>query len=327
MFKFAHPGYLWLLLAVPGVLLAARSYWKWRTHSMKKLNGTELIIPHFSSARFATTTLVVAVSVSLLVIGWAGPQWGSHTETVSREASDVIIALDISNSMLCQDVAPDRLEIARLFVRKLVNTLRGQRVGLVFFAGGAFLQMPLSDDYDFIQQSLQSASTDLLTDQGTNIADAIAVAEESLGQDEEKGALMVILTDGEAHDDDSQERAASALENGLVICTVGVGTSAGGPIPTESGQYKKDDDGQIVISGLNESALRKIAAAGGGTAFHVNQGDAAIRAITDLVMNTKGKTIKSHKFVSAEARFQFFVLPAFLLLLLYVWLIRNKTGV
>lgn len=327
MFKFAHPGYLWLLLAVPVVLLAGLSYWRWRALMIKRLNGAEFIIPRFSSDRYIAGVCSVTVAILMLVLAWAGPQWGTHTETVEYQSSDVIIALDISQSMLCQDIAPDRLEMAQLFARKLVSSLEGQRIGLVFFAGSAFLQMPLSNDYGFIQQSIQGASTDLMTDQGTNIAEAIGVAEESLGQEENRGAVMVILTDGEVHDDDSGERAASALEKGLVICTVGVGTESGGPIPTGNGQYKKDQDGQPVITGLNETALRDIAAAGGGKAFHVNQGDAAIRAISDLVKGTSGKMVKSRRFVSAEARFQFFVLPALLLLLFQIWLFRHKSGI
>jgi len=327
MFKFAHPGHLWLLLAVPVIMLAAFRYWKWRVRMLDRLNGAELIIPRFSSGRFAVGTGVVATAVLLLVLAWAGPQWGTHTESVSRKSSDVFIALDISQSMLCQDIAPDRLEMARLFARKLVNALKGQRVGLIFFAGRAYMQMPLSDDYGFIQQSLQSASPDLLTDQGTNIAAAITVAEESLEQEETNGAVVVILTDGEAHDDDSVEQAASALEKGIIICTAGVGTESGGPIPTGNGQYKKDNNGEPVITSLNETALRDIASAGGGKAFHVNQGDEAIRSISDLVKGTGGKMVKSQKLVSAEARFQFFVLPALLLLLFYLGWFRNKTGI
>jgi Ca-activated chloride channel family protein len=324
MFKFAHPGHLWLLLALPAVALSAFSYWSWRSRMIKRLNGAELIIPPFTSRRFIVGVGTLAGVISLLVIAWAEPQWGVHNETVSRKSSDVIIALDISKSMLCQDIAPDRLEIAKLFARKLVSSLEGQRVGLVFFAGTAFLQMPLSNDYGFIQQSIQSATTDLLTNQGTNIAEAIAVAEESLDQDETQGAVMVILTDGEVHDDDSVEGAAAALEKGLTISTVGAGSEAGGPIPVGNGQYKKDENGQPVITGLNEAALREIAAAGGGKSFHVNQGDAAISVISDLVKGTGGKMIKSQRFVSSEARFQFFVLPALLLLLLQLWLFRYK---
>jgi Ca-activated chloride channel family protein len=324
MFKFAHPGHLWLLLALPVVALAAFSYWRWRTQMLRRLDGAELIIPRFSYRKFVGSVSTLAGVVLLLVLAWAGPQWGVQSKSVSRKSSDVIIALDISKSMLCQDISPDRLEMARLFARKLVSSLEGQRVGLVFFAGSAFLQMPLSDDYGFIQQSLQSASTDLLTDQGTNIAEAIAVAEESLNQEEAPGAVLVILTDGEVHDDDSRERAAAAPEKGLIICTVGVGTEAGGPIPIGNGQYKKDENGQPVITGLNEAALRDIASAGKGRSFHVNQGDAAISAISDLVKGTGGKMIKSQWTVSAEARFQFFVLPALLLLLLHLWLFRYK---
>lgn len=327
MFKFAHSGHLWLLLALPVLLLAAFNYWRWRTQMMKKLNGAEWIIPRFPFRRFVAGVCVLTAVNLLLVVAWAGPQWGAHAETLSRKSSDVVIALDISRSMLCQDIAPDRLEMARLFARKLVSSLDGQRVGLVFFAGSAFLQMPLSDDYGFIQQSLQSASTDLLTDQGTNIAEAVTIAEESLDQEETRGTVMVILTDGESHDDDSKERAAAALEKGLLICTVGVGTESGGPIPTGNGQYKKDDNGQLVITGLNEAALREIAAAGGGKSFHVNQGDAAISAITDIVKGVGGKMVKSQRLISSEERFQFFVLPAILLIMFQLWLFRYKNRI
>ncbi len=327
MFKFAHPGHLWLLMAVPVVLLSALRYWKWRVRMMERLNGAELIIPGISPGKFAAGSGIAATAVFLLALAWAGPQWGTHTESVLRKSSDVFIALDISQSMLCQDIAPDRLEMARLFARKLVGALQGQRVGLIFFAGSAYLQVPLSDDYGFIRQSIQTASPDLLTDQGTNIAGAIALAEESLDQEDPHSAVMVILTDGEAHDDDSVEQAASALEKGIIICTAGVGTESGGPIPTGSGQYKKDNSGQLVITGLNENALRDIAYSGGGKAFHVSQGDEAVRSVVDMVKGTDGKMVKSQKLVSVEARFQFFVLPALILLLFYLWWLRNNTGI
>ncbi|MCB0525090.1 MAG: VWA domain-containing protein, partial [Saprospiraceae bacterium] len=176
MFKYAYPEHFWLIAAIPAALLLWIWWWRWRSSALSRLGNTETVLPAVSKRHFWIKGLLWSSAVALLAIAWANPQMGKKKRTETQESSDIFIALDISQSMLCEDVAPNRLELSKIYIQKLVQKLEGERVGLIFFAGTAFLQMPLSSDYAFIFQSIQSASPDLLTEQGTDIAAAIQVA-------------------------------------------------------------------------------------------------------------------------------------------------------
>ena len=202
MFRYEHPEYLWLLAAVPLLALLVVIYWFWRKNALVRLGNVERVMPGFSGTRFWLKNVLLALALALLAVAWANPQLGAKKQTVTQEASDVFVALDISQSMLCQDVAPSRLELAKAFAQKLVQTLEGERIGLIFFAGNAFLQMPLSSDYSFIIQSIQSATPDLITEQGTALPAAIDLAQQSFGYEPGGGRAIVLITDGEDHDDE-----------------------------------------------------------------------------------------------------------------------------
>ncbi len=260
---------------------------------------------------------MLSMSVLLLAMAWANPQTGAKKQTRTQESSDIFVALDISQSMLCQDVAPNRLKMAKIFVQKLVQQLEGERVGLIFFAGTAFLQMPLSSDYAFIYQSLQSASPDMLTEQGTDIGAAIDLAQQSFDPEPGSGRMLVIITDGENHEKGALDKADEAFDNGTVVYTVGAGTAAGGPIPTGSmdeGQYKRDEKNEIVITRLDQAALGKIALSGGGQSYNISQGDAAIGSLKRAAAGLQKRAIEVRSFAEFESRYQWFLLPALLLL-------------
>jgi len=329
--KFEHPEYLWLLAAVPLLVLLMLGYSSWRQGALRHLGEAPLLVrllPGFSPALFWLKTALLAVSIAFLAMAWANPRQGAKSQNVTQQSADIFIALDISQSMWAKDVAPSRLELAQRFARKLVEALEGERIGLIFFAGDAFLQMPLSTDYNFSLQSLQTASPELITEQGTAIPAAIDLAMESFAAGTGGGRMLILITDGESHDEEAVERAEKAADDGVVICTVGVGTAGGGPIPMAGNlndAYKRDENGKVVTTRLDEELLQKIARAGHGAAYNLNQGDRVVSALRREVDRLQKRTVEVRSFTEFDSYYQWLLLPAILLLAVEQWLLsQNK---
>lgn len=324
--RFEYPDHFYLLAALPVLALLLAVYWRWRQKSVSRLGEEGLLrrlLPTVSPGRFWLKNVLFGLCLVLLAISWANPQRGAKEQKATQESADVFIALDISQSMLAKDLAPSRLEYARAFSKKLVQALEGERIGLIFFAGDAFLQMPLSTDYNFLIQSLQNAEPDLITEQGTAIPTAIDLARESFGDEPGGGRALILITDGENHDEDAVNHAEDAYEDGIVTCTVGAGTAQGGPIPignSEFSEYKRDEDGEIVRTRLNEQLLHDIARAGGGRAFNIKQSDTVIKALKNMVDGLEKREITMRSYTEFESYFQWFLLPALLLLFVETWI-------
>ncbi len=320
-----YPQHLWLLAALPLLALLLAAYWWWRGQAIRQLGQPALVarlLPDFSASRFWLKNGLLGLSLVFLALAWANPRQGAKKRPVTQQSADVFIALDISQSMWAKDVAPSRLELAKRFAIKLVEALEGERIGLIFFAGDAFLQMPLSTDYNFSIQSLQTASPDLITEQGTAIPAAIDLANESFDAGHESGRMLILITDGENHDEEALDQAQAAADDGVVICTVGAGTTAGGPIPLESGVndlYKRDEQGRIVTTHLNETLLADLARAGGGSAYNLNQGDRVVNALRREVDRLQKRAVEVRSFSEFESYYTWFLLPAILLLALEQW--------
>jgi Ca-activated chloride channel family protein len=286
------------------------------------------LLPGWSAGRFFAKNGLFVVAVGLLAIAWANPQAGAKKQTAVQKSADVFIALDISQSMLAEDVAPSRLELAKSFARKLVKALEGERIGLIFFAGDAFLQMPLSTDYTAANMFITDAGPDLISAQGTALAPAIDLASKSFGTEPGGGRAIVLITDGEDHDQDAVDRAAQAYGDGIIVFAVGAGTEAGGPIPLGSAGgndlFKRDEQGEIVRTRLDQSLLQKLTASGGGVPYQLTQGDAAVAAIRREVQRLQKREVEVRSFAEYESYFQWFLLPAFLLLALEAWLVWRK---
>jgi Ca-activated chloride channel homolog len=333
MFRYQHPEYLYLLAAVPLAAVFLRLYWRWRRNALARLGRPEQVarlMPGFSAARFWWKNILFLAALTLLAIAWANPQRGAKKQTVSQRSSDVFIALDISNSMLAEDLPPSRLELAKVFAQKLVKALEGERVGLIFFAGNAFLQAPLSNDHTFLIQSLQSAEPDLITAQGTAIPAAIELAKTSFESESKAGRALIVITDGENHDEDAVEAAEAAFEDGIVVLPVGAGTPEGGFIPTGAlgaSRYKRDESGELIRSRLNEELLKKLALAGGsGMTANIRRGDRAVQAIAKEVGNLEKRELEVRSFNELESWFQWFLLPALLLLWVEQWIGAGQNG-
>lgn len=318
LFKFQYPLLLWGLLAAPAVLLLAVIYRWWRARAVEQLGTVERLMLPQQAGLFWLKTSLLATIMALLAIVLANPQRGAKKQSATQQSADVFIALDISQSMLAEDTKPSRLDWAKRFAQKLVQSLEGERVGLIFFAGSAYVQVPLSTDYTFLLQSLQSADPSLMTEQGTAIPAAIELAEKSFDAQPGGGRALILITDGENHDEDAVSRAGAAFGDGVVVYAVGVGTAEGAPIPTaeglSNGQYKRDEQGEIVRTRLDEAALRQIALAGGGRAYHAAQDESALNALRREVSHLQKRDIAIRSFAEQESWFQWFLLPALLLL-------------
>lgn len=275
--QFEHPQLLWLLGAIP--LMVAIAVWNRfsRNRALKKWGDPVLIkamMPEFSLAKRNLKLTLVLFGLAFLVIAAANPLVGKKQREAKREGIDIIVALDVSRSMLAEDLAPNRLERARQFVSRLIDRLHNDRIGLVMFAGNAYLQMPMTVDHNAAQVFLKTLTPENVPTQGTALAAAIDLSMEAFMRSKTKSKALIILSDGEDHEEGALEKAQAAAEEGLTLFTIGVGSGRGAPVPeyvngTKRG-FKTDQQGNIILSKLNETMLNKLAAAGNGYYFNLS---------------------------------------------------------
>ena len=283
MFKFANPEYLYLLALVP-VLVVLHIVSNIRRHrKMTEYGDEELLsrlMPDVSSVRPNIRFWLLFSAYTLCCFLLARPQFGSKQETVTRRGIETVIALDISNSMLADDVAPNRLEKSKRIISNLVDQLKDDKVGLIVFAGDAFVQLPITNDFISAKVFLNTISPGLITRQGTDIKQAIELASRSFTPNEGVGKAIIVITDGENHEGGAVEAAQAAAEKGYMVYVLGVGLPSGSPIPGDrKGEFRKDKDGNVVVTRLNEEMCRNIAAAGKGVYFYVDNSNAAEKAL------------------------------------------------
>lgn len=327
MLRFENPDYLYFLMAVPAMAGLLWAWWRWRKRAFSALgtpDAMRLLIPNFSKRSFWWQQALLLAAVSLLIIAWANPRINTKKQTITQESSDIMLVIDISNSMLAEDSKPSRMELTRQFAKKLIKKLEGERMGLIFFAGHAFLQIPLSTDYGFMMQSVQTAGPDLVTTQGTAIEDAIKLAQSSFDTENSGGRAIVLITDGEDHDNDAIDAVKAAFGEGIVTFAVGAGTKEGGFIPTNSAgesRYKRDEQGEIVRTRLNEQLLRDIALSGGtASVYNIRNGDQAVASLSAEIAGLYKRKLQIPSSSDLESIYQWALLPAIILLLLSIWL-------
>lgn len=294
MFRFEDPAYLWLLLVVPLLVIIYLVAMRRRTVKLRKFGDTALVsglMPGASNARPALKFGLFTGALALAIIMLARPQMGSKISHETRNGIETIIAVDISNSMLAQDVVPSRLEKSKMLVENLVDHFTKDRIGLVVYAGDAFVQLPITTDYVSAKMFLHDISPALISTQGTDIARAISVSMNSFTQKKDMGKAIILITDGEDHEGGALEAAREANKKGINVFILGVGGASGAPIPQGNGDYLKDNAGNVVMSALNESMCRDIAKAGNGTYIHVdNTSDAQDKLNMELEKLQKGET-------------------------------------
>ena len=288
------------------------------------------LFPNWSLKREWLKNSLILTAFAFLLISWANPQWGNRKQKVKAKSSDVIIALDISQSMLAQDISPNRMERSKFFLNELVKKLRGDRIGLVFFAGSAYLQMPLTNDYASAETFIKSANTTQAGTQGTVIAEAIEMSQSIFGEDNASQKAIIIISDGENHESEAIAAAREAKSNGTFVFTIGVGTQEGARIPiVERGKrvFKTDKSGNPVTSALNVSMLQDIAEAGGGKYYSLDQTMSALSKLDRDIDKLEKQEVEQRSFTDYNSYFQYFLFLAVILLVIEYFLtnISNRT--
>ena len=318
MFRFEYSMHLYALIGIPILIMFFALMWRARRQAIEEFGDSPLmmrLMPNVSKYKHLVKFTLLLFALSFLIIGWANPQWGSKKEKVKRKSADVFIALDVSNSMLAQDVRPNRMERAKQFGQKLVRELKGERLGTIIFAGNAYLQMPLTTDYAAAELFLKSANPEMVPSQGTAISAAIELAERCFEENNKHHKALILITDGENHEEGMLEIARKARENGLLIFTVGVGTEQGDYIPVQVNgrvDYKRDKSGNPVRSKLNEGMLRELAAAADGNYFNLTNGDQIVTNLRERIDKIEKQELEQRSFSEYESYFQYFIALALL---------------
>lgn len=339
MIKIAEIIYLYAFLLIPVIVFLF-----WRMLARKKktlqlLGNRELInrlMPFYSKGRIIWKFLMLTFALIFIIIALLRIQIGSRMEKANRKGADIIIALDISNSMLAEDIQPNRLSRSKQAISKLIDKFDGDRIGIVIFAGKAFVQLPLTNDYAAAKMFLETINTNDINEQGTALGAAISLAAESFDKSKNKIAkennkAIIIITDGENHEDDALEQAKVAQEQGIMVNTIGMGLPDGAPIPLynngiQSG-YKKDRDGNTIVTKLDEAMLQKIAASGMGAYVRASNSNAGLQTIFEEINKLDKKEYESKTFSDYEDRFQYFVAIALLLLVVEIFIFNRKSKI
>jgi Ca-activated chloride channel family protein len=304
--------------------------WKRRAQNRFAQYGLmEKLSPHRSKFKPALKLLMLSLGIALLIIGLVNPKIGTQLETVKREGVDIVFAVDVSKSMLAEDVAPNRLEKSKRLVSAIINHLASDRVGIIAYAAQAIPQLPITTDYGAAKMFLQALNTDMLSSQGTALDAALDLSGTYFDDEDQTNRVVFLISDGEDHSEEGASAAQRASDMGIKIFTFGVGSDEGGPIPIKRKgvveSYKKDMQGETVITKRNVIILQEIAAAAEGEYTDGNDTQAVVDFVTETLKNMDKKEFEAKKFVSYKDQFQTFLLAGFLLILLELFLFETKT--
>ena len=331
MFRFANPEYFYLLFTLP-VLTVIYIYAVVRRKKAIRKYGNPVLIAHLmpevSTKRqhLKFWTMLAALSVLIFVI--AGPQFGSKLETVKRQGVEIMICLDVSNSMMSEDVTPNRLERAKQMLSRMTDSFTDDKVGLIVFAGDAFTQLPITSDYISAKMFLSSINPSMVSTQGTAIGAAINLAMRSFTPNETSSKTILIITDGENHEDDAVKAALSATEKGVKINVVGIGTPQGAPIPIGgSNNYLKDRDGNVVVTRLNEQMCQEIAAAGKGIYVRADNTNTALRTLQSEIDKMDKDELDSKVYSEFDEQFHILAWIVLALLLIEFIIMERKSRI
>lgn len=327
MFRFAHTWVLYLLVLIP-VLIAFYAVMRSRKRkAMQHFGDMELIaplMPLYSSSRETLKFVVLLLVIFFTIIGAAGPQFGSKLKQVQKEGIEIEILLDVSNSMLAEDIKPNRLERAKLAISRMVDKLSNDKVGLIVFAGDAYVQLPITTDYSATKLFLSNIDTDVVPVQGTAIGKAIDLAAKSFTTDQSASKAIIIITDGENHQDDAVKAAKSALAKGINVFAIGMGQEQGVPIPDGKGGYRKDGSGNTVVSKLDEAMLKQIVSAGEGVYIRATNTDIGLEAILDEIGEMKTGLLEERIYTDYDDKFPYFLWVALFLALVELLILERK---
>ncbi|SDG78889.1 VWA domain-containing protein [Psychroflexus sediminis] len=325
--------YFWGFLVLPVLLLLFLTYAYWKKKTQKKFAENRLfkkLAPDQSRFKSNLKFLVLSLAFACFVMALVNPKLGTKLETVKREGVDIVFALDVSKSMLAEDIAPNRLEKSKRIITEIINNLAADRVGLVGYAGSAFPQVPITTDYSTTKTFLQSMNTEMVSSQGTAISQAIDLATSYYNDDDQTNKVLIILSEGEDHSDNAISMAEQAAEEGIRIYTVGVGTERGGPIPIkENGRiqsYLKNDAGETVITKKDTETLRKIAEIGNGAYIDGSSTSEAVDEILKELQKIEKTEFEAKQFADFKSKYQWFLGFGIFLVLIDILLLERKTS-
>ncbi len=329
MFRFANIEILWWLLTIPVFVVGYILYTRRKRKQLEDFGDPVLVselMPDASKARPIVKFSLLMAALALLIVAAARPQYGQKEKTVKRQGIEVMIALDISNSMLAEDVAPNRLDRAKQMLSKMIDRMVDDKVGLVVFAGDAYTQLPITCDYVSAKMFLNTITPSLIPTQGTAIGAALETAIRSFGsQQSDAGRAIILITDGENHEDDAVAAAKHAKESGIQVFVVGIGKPEGSPIPIAgTNNYIKDRAGQVVVSRLNEDMCRQIAQAGNGIYVRCDNTNTAMRALQQELDRIATAELETKIYADYNEQYQSFVLIALLLLVIDFFIFERK---
>ena len=331
MFRFANIEYFYLLALIPVFVALVIWLFVWRKKALQRYGQLSVIIqllPDLSNSKLILKFVLLMVTWGLLVFVLAGPQTGSKLENVQRKGIDLVIALDVSNSMQSQDIKPNRLARAKQSISRLIDKLEGDRIGVIVFAGKAYTQLPITTDYAAAKMFVATINPGMIPTQGTAIKDAIDLAINTFGESKRNKAL-VIISDGEDHEGNVLEQAELAATKGITIYTIGMGLPEGGPIPIYNGDalvgFKKDKEGNAIVSKLDETLLQQIASIGNGMYVRATNSATGLNRIFDDINEIQKTEIESKQFADYENQFQYFLAIALFLMILDLFIFEKKT--
>ena len=328
MFRFEDPIYLWLLVLIPVLALVRFVSYRNQKKRLRKFGEPKLLkdlMPDVSRFRPSVKFWVLQAALALLILMLARPQMGTKISHEKRTGIETIIALDISNSMRAEDIVPSRLDRSKMMVENLVDHFTNDKIGLIVFAGDAFVQLPITSDYVSAKMFLSSIDPSMMATQGTDIAAAIDMAMNSFTQEEGIGKAIIVITDGEDHEGGALQSAEAAQKKGMRVFVLGVGSTQGAPIPIPgTGDYMKDNTGNTVMSALNEDMCRQVAQAGGGAYIHVENNSAAQQQLDNELDKLAKKETSTTVYSDYGEQFQAFGILALLLLILEICILDRR---
>ncbi|UCG27415.1 MAG: VWA domain-containing protein [Bacteroidales bacterium] len=331
MFRFAHTEFFWGLLLIPVLFIMFWTSRVIRRRLIRRYGNPEILaflMPDLSNGRMVIKFIFLVIALGAIIFGLARPQFGSKLTEIKREGVEIVIALDVSNSMMTEDIQPNRLERAKQSISKLVERLADDKIGLIVFAGDAYTQVPITMDYISAKMFLSAINPEMVPKQGTAIGSAINLGMKSFSPDNEASKVLIIITDGENHEDDAVAMAKQAREKGITIHSIGLGLPQGAPIPVyrTSGQksFLKDEDGNTVISKLNEVMLNQISSAGGGLYIRATNTRLGLNALFDEINRMEKEELEARIYSEYEERFQYLIGTGLILLILEFFIMERK---
>jgi Ca-activated chloride channel family protein len=332
MYQIEEPKYFYLMFAVGFLLLMYLLVVVWKRRKQKQFADLRLLdqlSPQRSVFKPALKIIMVALGLTLLVLALVNPKMGTQLKTVKRQGVDIVFAIDVSKSMLAEDIAPNRLEKSKQIVSKIIEELGSDRVGIIIYAGNAYPLLPITTDHSAARMFLQNAHPDMVSSQGTAINEALDLAKTFFDDDTQTNRFLFIISDGEDHEENSAGTAAELVNLGIKTFTIGIGTNKGSPIPIKrNGKfigYKKDRKEEVVITKLNVETLKDIAEKGDGSYIYGNRTSSTIEYVEDLLLKADKKEFETKQFSDYKDQFQWFIGFGLLFLLLDTFMLDKKT--